>query len=315
MIQIGILKNFDSGTYKAGVQFAGSLTTYFDDINVAKNIPSSALVIGNYVILAIPGGNPKDACVIATWPGGSGEKLGDIGDVSVPSPTNGYVLYWDNATSLWKCKSVLAPSKSRAYRNGNWWVASGAWIRMPLNAVSYDAQGELDVASKLGTADQTEANKLHDADGGFVLGDVGKWVYNTTDYTYTQVTGFVDSGELDLADDIMANGEGYELYAGTFTAKVAGYYPVAGVVRCNWTLADKWYFAGIAKNGTVVSSGGFQSSVGDGVATNCISGIATDLVYLDVGDELSLMAYHNEGNPAQFRGETSQTYLSVYGPV
>jgi len=71
MIEVGILKNFDSGTYKAGVQLAGSLTTYFDDISVAKNIPSSALVIGNYVIVAIPGGNPKDACVIASWPGGT----------------------------------------------------------------------------------------------------------------------------------------------------------------------------------------------------------------------------------------------------
>jgi hypothetical protein len=71
MIEVGILKNFDSETYKAGVQLAGSLTTYFDDISVAKNIPSGAMVIGNYVIVAIPGGNPRDACVIATWPGGT----------------------------------------------------------------------------------------------------------------------------------------------------------------------------------------------------------------------------------------------------
>jgi hypothetical protein len=71
MIEVGILKNFNSTTYKAGVQLAGSLTTYFDDISVAKNIPSAAMVVGNYVIVAIPGGNPKDACVIATWPGGT----------------------------------------------------------------------------------------------------------------------------------------------------------------------------------------------------------------------------------------------------
>jgi len=71
MLEIGVLKNFDSGTYKAGVQLAGSLTTYFDDISVAKNIPSAAMVIGNYVIVAIPGGNPKDAVVIAAWPQGS----------------------------------------------------------------------------------------------------------------------------------------------------------------------------------------------------------------------------------------------------
>ena len=87
MLEIGILKNFDSGTYKAGVQLAGSLTTYFDDVSVAKNIPSGALVVGNYVILAIPGGNPKDACIIATWPqgtpGGGGSKIQDAdGDTS-----------------------------------------------------------------------------------------------------------------------------------------------------------------------------------------------------------------------------------------
>jgi hypothetical protein len=71
MIEVGVLKTFDSGTYKAGVQLAGSLTTYFDDISVARNIPSSAMAVGNYVIVAIPGGNPKDACVIAAWPQGS----------------------------------------------------------------------------------------------------------------------------------------------------------------------------------------------------------------------------------------------------
>lgn len=32
--------------------------------------------------------------------------LGDLGDVSVATPTDGYVLYWDNATSLWKCKAI-----------------------------------------------------------------------------------------------------------------------------------------------------------------------------------------------------------------
>jgi len=99
MLEVGILKNFDSGTYKAGVQLAGSLTTYFDDISVAKNIPSSALVIGNYVILAIPGGNPRDACVIATWPQGSpgGGSFLDLSD----TPSS----YSDQAGKLVKVKT------------------------------------------------------------------------------------------------------------------------------------------------------------------------------------------------------------------
>lgn len=89
MLEIGILKNFDSGTYKAGVQLAGSITTYFDDISVARNIPAAAMVAGNYVIVAIPGGNPKDAVVIATWPQGSpgGGTFLDLSDT--PSSYSG----------------------------------------------------------------------------------------------------------------------------------------------------------------------------------------------------------------------------------
>lgn len=75
MIEVGTLKTWDSDNYKAGVQLAGSLTTYFDKLNVARNIPSSAMVLGNYVIVAIPQGNPKDACVIASWPSGGGSFL------------------------------------------------------------------------------------------------------------------------------------------------------------------------------------------------------------------------------------------------
>lgn len=208
--------------------------------------------------------------------------------------------------------ALVLTSKSRAYRTGDWWVSTTAWIRVPLNAATYDNDSELDITSKLGTADATELNKLHDDDGGFTAADVGKWLYNNTDYTYTQITGFVDSGELDLADDIMANGEGYELYAGTFTVTTAGYYLVAAVIRCNWTLADKWYFAGAAKNGTPFATGGWQSSVGDGIATNCISGVLSDIVYCNANDVLELQIYHNEGNPGKFRGEASQTYLAVH---
>jgi len=67
MVELAILKNFDSGTYKAGVQLAGSLTTYFDDVNVARNIASADMITGRHVILAIPGGNPRDAVVIAVF--------------------------------------------------------------------------------------------------------------------------------------------------------------------------------------------------------------------------------------------------------
>ena len=71
MLELGILKTWNSTTYKAGAQLVGSLTTYLDDISVSVSIPSFAMVVGNYVLVAIPGGNPRDACVVASWPAGS----------------------------------------------------------------------------------------------------------------------------------------------------------------------------------------------------------------------------------------------------
>jgi len=67
MIEVGVLKNFDSGIYKAGVQLAGSLTTYFDDVSVARNIASGEMITGRHVILALPQDNPKDVVVIAVF--------------------------------------------------------------------------------------------------------------------------------------------------------------------------------------------------------------------------------------------------------
>ena len=67
MIEVGILKNFDSGTYTAGVQLAGSLTTYFDGISVARNIATGVMTPGSHVILTVPDNNSKDAVVIAIY--------------------------------------------------------------------------------------------------------------------------------------------------------------------------------------------------------------------------------------------------------
>ena len=67
MIEVGVLKTWDSVNYKAGVQLMGSLTTYFDNLKVARNIASAEMTIGRHVVVAIPGDNPKDAVVIAVY--------------------------------------------------------------------------------------------------------------------------------------------------------------------------------------------------------------------------------------------------------
>lgn len=72
MLNIGTLKSFNSTDYRAEVQLAGSMAAYLDNIPVARNIASDQMTVGRHVILAIPGGNPKDACVIAVWDGAAG---------------------------------------------------------------------------------------------------------------------------------------------------------------------------------------------------------------------------------------------------
>ena len=67
MLEVGVLKTFDNTNYKAGVQLAGSLTTYFDNLKVARNIPSAEMTIGRRVIVVIPEGNPRDAVVITVF--------------------------------------------------------------------------------------------------------------------------------------------------------------------------------------------------------------------------------------------------------
>ena len=80
MLELGVLKTWNADTHQAGVQLVGSLTTYLDNINVAINIAPQAMIIGNYVLVAIPGGNPRDACVVASWPAGSSGGGGGVTD-------------------------------------------------------------------------------------------------------------------------------------------------------------------------------------------------------------------------------------------
>ena len=72
MISLGTLKSFNSTDYRAEVQLAGSIAAYLDNIPVARNIAASQMVAGRHVIVAIPGGNPKDACVVAVWDAAAG---------------------------------------------------------------------------------------------------------------------------------------------------------------------------------------------------------------------------------------------------
>ena len=68
--------------------------------------------------------------------------------------------------------------------------------------------GSADVSS---TATSTVASALVDATAPFVVGDVGKSIYNTTDNTSTTIYAYVGTTQVTLTDDIMVSGEAYVL--------------------------------------------------------------------------------------------------------
>jgi len=67
-VRKGEVKSFDSGTYTATVQVAGSLPVSLTAVPVARNIASGEMVAGRRcAVLFFDETNPKDAVVIAVY--------------------------------------------------------------------------------------------------------------------------------------------------------------------------------------------------------------------------------------------------------
>jgi hypothetical protein len=68
LIKKGILKSFDSNTYFATVQIAGSLSVWLENIPTSRAIATSEMTSGrNVAVLFHDAGNPSDCVVIAVW--------------------------------------------------------------------------------------------------------------------------------------------------------------------------------------------------------------------------------------------------------
>jgi len=199
-------------------------------------------------------------------------------------------------------------SRGRAYKNAAIQaIRNITWTHLELDAESFDEQDEFDTTVISGVADATEACKLHDADGGFTLDDVGKTIWNVTDSTYSTVSAFVDDGELTLVDDIMADGETYHLYFSRFTATKDGYYQVIGKVCYPTPVADKRYFAGIFKNGASFSFTNIHSSHAAELYV-----LMSDIIYLEALDYIDLRGYHNAGATDDTDKGEAKTHLTVH---
>jgi hypothetical protein len=125
------------------------------------------MVVGNYVLVAIPGGNPRDACVVASWPagssggGGGGTKIQDADadtswDVEQTADEDkvhgkvkgveGFLLHDDGILDLAKQSYVFA------YGNANQSVPNVTGTVMNLNTIVTDKQGEFNTTTHRFTA-------------------------------------------------------------------------------------------------------------------------------------------------------------------
>lgn len=186
-------------------------------------------------------------------------------------------------------------------------IPDTAITRVMFNNDTFDVQSETNITTKTGTADATEASKLHDADGGFAASDVGAWIWNTTDDTYTQVSGFVDSGELNLADNIMVDTEGYILYHATFTATVDGLYLIIPKLKLVDGGADKSIIGYVYVNG----SSQMQTIGYSPFATADPNTQPIVAVELSANDVVDIRAYQNNGAVADLWAGASYTTCSI----
>jgi len=67
-LRCGVIKAFDSGSYKATVQLLGSLSVWLEGLAVARNIPAAEMVVGrNCALIFFDETNPNDAVLVAVW--------------------------------------------------------------------------------------------------------------------------------------------------------------------------------------------------------------------------------------------------------
>ena len=187
-------------------------------------------------------------------------------------------------------------------------IPNSAWTVLLVDTETRDATGEYDADVTIGVADATEANKLHDADGGFDAGMVGAVVWNTTDNTYTTVSGFVDAGELDLTADIMVDTEGYKIYFSRFTADEDGDNQFNG--NCAFSTIDdgKKGVVTLRKNGDVIAIARGASPTED-MQVGWAAAVTIDL---DANDYVDMRVLHDNGTVEDTLGGTAG-YVTISG--
>jgi hypothetical protein len=68
IVRKGTVKGFDSGSYTATVQVAGSLAVWLADVPVARNIAAAQMVVGRHcALIFFSESDPRDALVVGVY--------------------------------------------------------------------------------------------------------------------------------------------------------------------------------------------------------------------------------------------------------
>jgi len=317
MIHKGVLKSFNSTTYKSTVQIVGSLNVWLSDVPTSHALASADMIAGRHVAVLTPDpGKPGDSVVVALWSPStppdpvSTDEIHDADNdtkIQVEESSDEDKIRMDVAgveAFLLSDVGILTLAKQSGvsvYLSANQVIPTAVNTLVMFDTESYDVQNEFDSSVVSGTATATTANKLVDA-GKFTEAAayyVGRWVWNTTDNTYAVVTGKDDDNTLSIDTDIMANGEGYILYLGKITFAEAGKYIVTCLLLFQ-NMADQASMRGyVLVNGSSIYG---ALTAASGTSYNGIN-ISTT-VNVSANDYLQIKAYQSSGSDRNLYGAT-----------
>jgi len=292
-----------------------------DGIAVSVSIISTAMVIGNYVLVAIPGDNPKDACVVATWPSGS------------PGPTEAEV---DAKIATHKADASAHHAKTTKASE----ITSERFgmPRLPAGTAGHvlTAQGAGSDPAYAAPAGGGTATKIQDADGDTKVdveegGDEDKV---RMDVAGVEAFLLDTSGILDLAKQSRARaylGSSQSITTATytrvnldtevfdnqgefdttnhkFTATKAGYYLISASLAWDSYVADHEVLLAIYKNGAIIA----RANQAQTATTNAIIICASQIVYLAANDYVELYARHTFGSDTSLVEGDGYTHMAIH---
>ncbi|MBA7472201.1 MAG: hypothetical protein GH156_00555 [Dehalococcoidia bacterium] len=216
------------------------------------------------------------------------EELDDIEDVDLTGLADDYIIYWDDASSTWKCKLVSATKLIDADGDTKVDVEEGAdedIVRMDVAGVEAFHLSALGI---LTLAKQSICRAYKSAvDQTIGTSALTKIVLDGEDYD--------NLNEFDSTTNYR------------FTATEAGYYLVVGQLFWICTVDQKEYTTLIYKNGADESKGRLRSAVG--ASEICP---AHAVVYLAAGDFIEIWGWQSAGINQNVAKDRFMTHLDIH---